>query len=111
MPRYCLFGDTVNTASRLETYGERKFSFENFKGTNSLHLAALRIHISSETATALAIFGTFHTELRGEVDMKVGHRVVMSKVKTDDFMKGIGKVATFWLLGENCQDIVDGDGD
>ena len=26
-------------------------------------------------------------------------------------MKGIGKVATFWLLGENCQDIVDGDGD
>lgn len=55
MPRYCLFGDTVNTASRMESSGQ-----------------ALRIHISAATKELLSRMGGYVIEERGMTPIRVG---------------------------------------
>ncbi|CEF69623.1 Atrial natriuretic peptide receptor 1 [Strongyloides ratti] len=53
MPRYCLFGDTVNTASRMESNGKPN-----------------HIHMSCEAHELLNKYGGFVTKPRGEVLIK-----------------------------------------
>ncbi|KAI4498634.1 hypothetical protein M0802_006340 [Mischocyttarus mexicanus] len=53
MPRYCLFGDTVNTASRMESTG-----------------APWRIHISQATKDRLTQAGGYNIEYRGTTEVK-----------------------------------------
>ncbi|PNF15831.1 hypothetical protein B7P43_G09889 [Cryptotermes secundus] len=53
MPRYCLFGDTINTASRMESTGE-----------------AMHIHISQKTKDSLDLVGGYHMQCRGPMEVK-----------------------------------------
>ncbi|UMM38410.1 hypothetical protein L5515_009837 [Caenorhabditis briggsae] len=68
MPRYCLFGDSVNTASRMESNGKPG-----------------RVHISTECKNFLTdTIGGYQTEPRGEVIVKGKGAVQTYWLLTDD---------------------------
>ncbi|KAM8722710.1 guanylate cyclase soluble subunit beta-2, partial [Acanthopagrus schlegelii] len=78
MPRYCLFGDTVNTASRMESHGLPD-----------------HIHLSPSTYSELKDAG-FNIQKRGQIEVKGKGQM------TTYFLLGNLLVSEDSIMGRNC---------
>lgn len=115
MPRYCLFGDTVNTASRMESNGEGNTHTQNGQTRKpSVSLSWLvpddgtGFRCSTGHVCHCCPLGLFvlYAALKIHVS-EVTHQVLQEfscfqlQLRGEIEMKGKGRMRTYWLLGES----------